>query len=163
MGEIQQSDWIWRNTFFRCTALMQRSDGRAQAAGTVASVPQQAAALPGGNGGVCNGASLGAGAACAGPRCAADTSAVRESLLKRNKNDAADAEAIWEAVVRPTMRSYPLRRQTSRLLCCFTGVGSDWSPTPHAGRYVASASGGVWNCCPAGLTERRQADCHHPQ
>jgi transposase len=28
-----------------------------------------------------------------------------KSYVKRNKNDMADAEAIWEGVTRPTMRS----------------------------------------------------------
>ncbi len=36
--------------------------------------------------------------------------------VKRNKNDAADAEAICEAVTRPTMSSNPLRRRLSRRL-----------------------------------------------
>ncbi len=57
----------------------------------------------------------------AGPRCQAD--ATRRSLssgrqwpdpwvkayVKRNKNDAADAEAICEAVTRPTMRFVPTK------------------------------------------------------
>jgi len=34
--------------------------------------------------------------------------------LKRQKNDAADAEAICEAVTRPTMRLYRLRHPSSR-------------------------------------------------
>jgi transposase len=40
-----------------------------------------------------------------------------KAYVKRNKNDAADAEAIWEAVARPTMRFVPAN--------C-TAAGSDW-------------------------------------
>ena len=32
-----------------------------------------------------------------------------KAYVKRNKNDAADAEAICEAVMRPTMRFVPLK------------------------------------------------------
>ena len=32
-----------------------------------------------------------------------------KAYVKRNKNDAADAEAICEAVVRPTMRFVPVK------------------------------------------------------
>ena len=49
-----------------------------------------------------------------------------KAYIKRNKNDAADAEAICEAVVRPTMASCPPKRLNSKLLCCCTEVGSGW-------------------------------------
>jgi len=49
-----------------------------------------------------------------------------KAYIKRNKHDAADAEAICEAVVRPTMRFVPGKRLTSKLLCCCTVAGSGW-------------------------------------
>src|SRR5205809_2802031 len=49
-----------------------------------------------------------------------------KAYIKRNKHDAADAEAICEAVVRPTMRFVPVKRVTSKLLCCCTVAGSGW-------------------------------------
>ena len=39
--------------------------------------------------------------------------------VKRQKNDAADAEAICEAVTRPNMRSCRSRRSSSRAAWCF--------------------------------------------
>ena len=43
-----------------------------------------------------------------------------KAYVKRNKNDAADAEAICEAVTRPTMRFVPVKdgRNSSRCRCC---------------------------------------------
>jgi len=49
------------------------------------------------------------GVACAWPRGATDAGAIREAYIKRNKHDAADAEAICEAVHRPTMRFVPVK------------------------------------------------------
>ena len=43
--------------------------------------------------------------------------------VKRQKNDTADAEAICEAVSRPSMRFVGQRRRCSRALSCFTGPG----------------------------------------
>ena len=39
----------------------------------------------------------------------ADSAAVREIVCKRNKNDAADAEAICEAMARPNARNVPIK------------------------------------------------------
>ena len=39
--------------------------------------------------------------------------------VKRQKNDAADAEAICEAVTRPNMRFVPIKRSSSRAAWCF--------------------------------------------
>jgi len=58
---------------------------------------------------VCDGALLGARVGGAGTRGATDAGAIREAYIKRNKNGAADAEAICEAVVRPTMRFVPAK------------------------------------------------------
>lgn len=40
-----------------------------------------------------------------------DATRIREAYVKRNKTDAADAEAICEAVTRPTMRYVPTKTQ----------------------------------------------------
>src|SRR3954447_5662130 len=55
---------------------------QAASAGAGSGVLQQAAALLGGDGGMCDGALLGAGAARAGARGATDAGAVRESLCE---------------------------------------------------------------------------------
>ena len=54
-------------------------------------------------------APLGARADRTRPRGEADAGAVREALRQAQKNDAADAEAICEAVTRPTMRFVPVK------------------------------------------------------
>ena len=56
-----------------------------------------------------DGVLLAARLACAWPRGATDAGAIREAYIKRNKHDAADAEAICEAVQRPTMRFVPVK------------------------------------------------------
>ena len=44
--------------------------------------------------------------------------------VKRQKNDAADAEAICEAVTRPSMRFVEIKTPaSSRARWCFTGSG----------------------------------------
>jgi len=53
--------------------------------------------------------SLGAGVACAWPRGATDAGAIREGVHQAQQADAADAEAICEAVGRPTMRFVPVK------------------------------------------------------
>src|SRR5215470_7343064 len=80
------------------------SDGSAQAASACAGsgVLWSTAALSGWPGGVRDGALLGAGVARAWPRGVTDASAQYvKAYIKRNKHDAADAEAICEAVGRP--------------------------------------------------------------
>ena len=47
--------------------------------------------------------------------------------VKANKHDAADAEAICEAVTRPSMRFVPVRPSSSRPWRSRTGSGSSWS------------------------------------
>jgi transposase len=44
-----------------------------------------------------------------GPHRAADGAAIRQAHVKTNKNDAADAEAICEAVGPPNMRFAPVK------------------------------------------------------
>ena len=47
--------------------------------------------------------------------------------VKRGKTDAADAEAICEAVTRPTMRFVPIKSPSSRRRCRCTGRAICWS------------------------------------
>ncbi len=54
--------------------------------------------------GLCLGSSLGTRDSCSGPRGSADAAGLREGLCKAGKTDAADAEAIAEAVSCQTMR-----------------------------------------------------------
>src|SRR6476620_10335879 len=76
--------------------------------------------------------------------------------IKRNKHDAADAEAICEAVGRPTMRFVPATGDP---------VAASWpravgAPAHDAGECVAGTSGGVWNGGGAGLAQCGRADRH---
>src|ERR1019366_3365260 len=82
-----------------------RRGGRSPSAEAGADDPvlQQAGALPGWDRGLRDEPPLGAGAGAAGPPGSADAAGLRQGL-KRGKTDAADAEAICEAVSRPTMR-----------------------------------------------------------
>ena len=70
-----------------------------------------AAALRGGDGGLRRRASLGPRAAAAGPRVRLIPPAYVKPFVKRQKNDAADAEAICEAAQRPTMRFVPVKSE----------------------------------------------------
>jgi transposase len=49
-----------------------------------------------------------------------------KAYIKRNKHDAADAEAICEAVVRPTMRFVPVKTADQQAAVLCTVVGSGW-------------------------------------
>ena len=60
--------------------------------------------MPGGHRGLCLVAPLVARAQGARPHGAANAASLREPIVKRQKNDAADAEAICEAVTRANMR-----------------------------------------------------------
>jgi transposase len=76
-------------------------------------VVRQAAALADRHGGVRLGALLGARGAALRARGAADAAYVK-AYVKRNKTDALDAEAISEAVGRPTMRFVPVKGEADR-------------------------------------------------
>jgi transposase len=53
-----------------------------------------------------------------------------KAYVRRNKNDAADAEAICEAVGRPSMRF--ARRLSSKPPCCCTVAGKGWCACARA-------------------------------
>src|SRR3954467_5382829 len=57
-----------------------------------------------------------------------------KAYVKRNKNDAADAEAICEAVVRPTMRFVPAKTAEQRPLCCTPNYLLPGGGHPHMKR-----------------------------
>ena len=69
-----------------------------------AGILQEAFALPSGHRGLRHLTSLVAGTARPWPYRPLDAPAYVKPYLKRQKNDAADAEAICEAVARPNMR-----------------------------------------------------------
>ena len=52
--------------------------------------------------------------------------------VKRGKTDAADAEAVCEAVARPTMRFVPVSRPNSRRRCRCIGHAICWSNSAHS-------------------------------
>ena len=87
-----------------------------------------------------------------------------KAYVKRNKNDAADAEAICEAVVRPTMRFVPVKTaEQQAALLLHRGRETAGAPAYGAGECIARASGRVWSDRAAGLTQCWQADCHRPR
>ena len=49
-----------------------------------------------------------------GPRCSTDPPSYVKPFVERQKNDAADAEAICEASQRPTMRFVQVKSETSQ-------------------------------------------------
>ena len=55
-----------------------------------------------------------------------------KAYVKRNKNDAADAEAICEAVGRPSMRFVAIKTASSKPPCCCTTAGSGWFASAQA-------------------------------
>ena len=48
-----------------------------------------------------------------------------KAYVKRNQNDAADAEAIYEAVAQPSMRFVPVKDAEQQSLC--VGRAAFWS------------------------------------
>lgn len=65
--------------------------------------------MPDRDGGVLRRARVGEAASCARPRRAADRATFVAAYRKGGKNDGNDAEAICEAVSRPSMRFVPLK------------------------------------------------------
>src|SRR5207244_7910409 len=87
-----------------------------------------------------------------------------KAYIKRNKHDAADAEAICEAVERPTMRFVPVKtadQQAAVLTAPWPGAAG--APAYGASERFARASGRVRRDRAAGLAQRRQADRHCPR
>ena len=83
-----------------------------------------------------------------------------KAYIKRNRHDAADAEAICEAVGRPTMRFVPVKtaeQQATQLR------HRGRAPAHDVGECVAGTSGGVRNDGGAGLAQCERADRHCPR
>src|SRR5215203_4021821 len=75
-----------------------------------------------------------------------------KAYVKRNKNDAADAEAICEAVVRPSMRFVPVKtaeQQAAVLL--HRGRSSTWARQPRSTSLRFAVA--LMFCLSIGLTE----------
>jgi transposase len=61
----------------------------------------------------------------------ADPAGLCEAFLKRQKNDAADAEAIAEAATRPTMRFVAVKTEEQQSLAMLFGRGRcSWRSAP---------------------------------
>ena len=85
-----------------------------------------------------------------------------KAYVNRNKNDAADAEAICEAFARPTMRFVPAKTAEQQTAVLAPRPGATGTPAHDAGECLARASCGVRSDRPAGLTQCWEADCCHP-
>src|SRR6516164_3880493 len=81
-----------------------------------------------------------------------------KAYIKRNKHDAADAEAICEAVQRPTMRFVPVKTASCRAAASWPGAAG--APAHGSGERFARPSGRVRCDRAAGLAQCRRSDCH---
>ena len=119
---------------FQVHVLMGRvgCDAQDTAPGAGAAVLRQAAALPCRHGGVRHIASLGARDLKLGHEVRLMPPAYVKPYVKRGKNDAVDAEAICEAVTRPTMRFVAVKSLSSRRRCRFTARAICWSSSARS-------------------------------
>jgi transposase len=62
-----------------------------------------------------------------------------KAYVKRNKNDAADAQAICEAVARPTMRFVPIKTAEQQAAMA-SWSGATGAPAHRIGECVTRAS-----------------------
>jgi hypothetical protein len=76
----------------------------------------------------------------------ADPAGLREAVRKRQKNDAADAEAIAEAAARPTMRFVAPKSEAQQPPRWRTGPGTCWcgSAPRRSTRCVRISLDTVW-------------------
>jgi hypothetical protein len=82
-------------------------------------------------------------AAGAGTQREVDAAVVRRPYVKRQKNDMADAEAICEAVMRPTMRFVETKTPEQQGVLMLHRIGSEvlFSRRCHSQQFSASSSG----------------------
>jgi transposase len=66
-----------------------------------------------------------------------------KASVKRNKNVAADAEAICAAVTRPSMRFVPVKDIDQQSVGCCMGAQPADPSADHAGQCAPRPSGGV--------------------
>src|SRR6516162_1009901 len=105
------SDWTWRSMFFRCTGSMQRERRFCASSFGVrrfwrSSVDCRAVWWAGRR---ARRRTSGRGSCALGHEVRLMPAQYVKAYIKRNKHDAADAEAICEAVGRPTMRFVPVK------------------------------------------------------
>lgn len=81
--------------------------------------------------------------------------------VKRQKNDATDAEAICEAVTRPTMRFVPVKSEEQQSVLMLQGARASDPAADDAGERFARPPGGVWNRDAPGYCRCRHADRVH--
>jgi transposase len=143
------STWACTRSFHKERRVLRKQLPRCAGSGVL----QSSAALCGRPGGARDGALLATRLACAWTRGATDAGAIREAYIKRNKHDAADAEAICQAVQRPTMRLCRSRWRSSKLLCCCIAAASSWCGNAPCWSCVAGTSGGVRADGGAGLAQ----------
>ena len=87
-----------------------------------------------------------------------------KAYVKRNKNDAADAEAICEAVVRPTMRFVPVKTAEQQAALLLHRAGSGWcASAPMLVNALRGAPGRVRGDRAAGPAQCWRADRHRPR
>ena len=81
-----------------------------------------------------------------------------KAYVKRNKNDAADAEAICEAVCRPSMRFVPVKSAEQQARSDDASGKGDADPAADdAGQCAAGPSGGVRDRRRPGYPSRRRS------
>ena len=73
-----------------------------------------------------------------------------KAYVKRNKNDAADAEAICEAVTRPLVRFVPEGRRAAVGIDAASSAQSSGPTTHDAGQCLARSHGRIRHRCAAG-------------
>ena len=100
---------------------------RALEAGAGDAVLPQAPAVPDRHGGLRHEPSLGARTTALGHEVRLMPPAYVKPYVKRGKTDAADAEAICEAVTRPTMRFVPIKSVEQQAAWRCIGPAISWS------------------------------------
>src|SRR5205085_1811737 len=120
-ARLLRSDWIWRSTFFRCTGSMQKERRFCASSFGVRRFWRSSAttSLSGWPGGVRDRALRARELRALSHEVRLMPAQYVKAYIRRNKNDAADAEAICEAVQRPRMRFVPVKtaeQQASQLL-----------------------------------------------
>jgi len=83
-------------------------------------------------------------------------------FVKTNKNDAADAEAISEAMLRPTMRFAPIKSaEQQSVLMLHRGAGVAGTPAHHGNQRHSRALCRVRGHCRHRRAQHQQADRGH--